>query len=101
MRRSLVALALCLLTLPAAAAHAAQKAPCILGDSSSPTCLWWNAKVTLVSDGDTIEVKIPGQGTAQVRYIGINAMELHRYSHTAAKRRGDCMGGPAAYFAGK
>ncbi|MEA2172250.1 MAG: competence protein ComEC [Solirubrobacteraceae bacterium] len=96
MRPVIVALvALFLAAVPARASTA----PCIPGDGSSPTCQWWNAKVTLVADGDTIDVKIPGDGAASVRFIGINAMELSKYSHTASARRGDCMGVPAANFA--
>ncbi|MEA2171351.1 MAG: competence protein ComEC [Solirubrobacteraceae bacterium] len=93
-----VIVALVALFLAAVPAHAAT-APCIPGDGSSPACQWWNAKVTLVADGDTIDVKIPGEGAASVRFIGINAMELSKYSHTASARRGDCMGVPAANFA--
>jgi endonuclease YncB( thermonuclease family) len=91
-------LGLILALLVPATASAARKAPCIPGDKSSPQCLWWTAKVTLVADGDTIEVKIPGEGAAQVRFNGINAMELHKYSRTPSARRGDCMGVPAANF---
>jgi endonuclease YncB( thermonuclease family) len=54
-----------------------------------------------VADGDTLRVRIPGEGTADVRFIGINAMELHHYSHSAGARRGDCMGVPAANFIDK
>ncbi len=95
MRRHALLITLALFALPAAA-NAAKKAPCIPGDPSSPSCLWENAKVTLVADGDTLEVKIPKKGAAQVRFIGINAMELHKYSHTPSKRRGECTGVAAA-----
>lgn len=90
-------LAITALLFAAIPAHAA-KGPCIPGDGSSPTCEWWNAKVTLVADGDTIDVTIPGEGKKSVRFIGINAMELTHYSHTASQRRGDCMGVPATNF---
>jgi len=56
-------------------------------------------KVAFVADGDTIDVDIAGDGTsrpARVRYIGIQAMELSRYSHTLSKLRGDCWGVAAA-----
>ena len=80
-----------LLLLPApAAAGAAYKAACVPGEASSPACTWWEGKVTFVSDGDTVDVRIPGQGVKQVRFTGINAMELQRYSSTPSKRRGDC-----------
>jgi endonuclease YncB( thermonuclease family) len=91
MRRHLALILLAFLALPAATASAAKKAPCDKGDRSGPQCLWWNAKVTLVADGDTVKVNIPGEGPAEVRFIGLNAMEMHRYSHTPSKRRGDCM----------
>jgi endonuclease YncB( thermonuclease family) len=96
--RRLLLLALLLAAVLPAAASAARKGPCVPGDASSPQCVWWNAKVTLVADGDTVRVRIPGEGTADVRFIGINAMELHHYSHSASARRGDCMGVPAANF---
>jgi endonuclease YncB( thermonuclease family) len=98
MRPVIVALVALFLAAAVPAAHAASSAPCIPGDASSPTCQWWNAKVTLVADGDTVDVNIPGEGKASVRFIGINAMELHKYSHTASARRGDCMGVPAANY---
>jgi len=56
-------------------------------------------KVVFVADGDTVDVDIAGDGTrrpARVRYIGIQTMELHRYSHTLSKLRGDCWGVEAA-----
>lgn len=56
-------------------------------------------KVVFVADGDTIDVDVAGDGTSRpsrVRYIGIQAMELSRYSHTLSKLRGDCWGVDAA-----
>jgi len=76
--------------LAAAAADAAYRAKCVPGEVSSPTCTWWEGKVTFVSDGDTLDVRIRGQGVRRVRLTGINAMELQRYSSSASKRRGDC-----------
>jgi endonuclease YncB( thermonuclease family) len=74
----------------AAPARAAWHAPCMSG---GPRCTWWNARTTFVADGDTIRVRISGKrGIATIRFTGINAMELHRYSSTASKRRGDCHG---------
>src|SRR3954467_12786829 len=74
----------------AAPAQASWHAPCAPG---GPTCTWWNARTSFVADGDTIRVRISGaRGIATIRFTGINAMELHRYSSTASKRRGDCHG---------
>ena len=55
-------------------------------------------KVVFVDDGDTVDVDIAGDGThrpVRVRYLGIQAMELSRYSPTLSKLRGDCWGVPA------
>jgi endonuclease YncB( thermonuclease family) len=74
----------------AAPADAAWHAPCMPG---GPTCTWWNARTVFVADGDTIRVRVSGgHGIATIRFTGINAMELHRYSSTGSKRRGDCHG---------
>ncbi len=78
-----------------ATAHAAWRAPCTPG---GPTCTWWNAKVNLVADGDTVRADIHGVGRRDVRFTGINAMELSVYSHTASRRRGDCHGVAATNF---
>jgi endonuclease YncB( thermonuclease family) len=83
-------LPLLLLLLAPATADAAYRAKCVPGDPSSPACTWWNGKVTFVSDGDTVDVRIRGQGIRQIRFTGINAMELQRYSSNPSKRRGDC-----------
>jgi micrococcal nuclease len=56
-------------------------------------------KVVFVDDGDTVDVDIAGDGTSRpvrIRYIGIQAMELHVYSHTLSKLRGECWGVAAA-----
>src|SRR4051795_6802479 len=56
-------------------------------------------KVVFVDDGDTIDVDVTGDGTSKpvrVRFIGIQAMELHVYSHTLSKLRGECWGVDAA-----
>jgi endonuclease YncB( thermonuclease family) len=58
-----------------------------------PTCTWWNARTTFVPDGDTIWAKLAGsRRTWTVRFVGINAMELRRYSAIASRRRGACHG---------
>jgi endonuclease YncB( thermonuclease family) len=49
--------------------------------------------VTWISDGDTVDVDVDGDGTRKpvtVRLIGIQAMEQSRYSAVASRRRGDC-----------
>ena len=68
-------------------------------DPGSPRCHFWYGKVKLVADGDTIDVDVFGDHTHQtkrIRFTGINAPELHRYSHYRARRRGECNGVPAA-----
>ena len=76
--------------LPAVPAHAAFRAPCTPGDAVGPRCTWWNARVTFVADGDTIDARIAGVGTRRIRVIGINAMELSVYGRTPSRRRGAC-----------
>jgi micrococcal nuclease len=86
-------LAACL--LPAAATA---KAPC-LPTGGWPACHFWYGKVTFIDDGDTLDVDIDGDGThtpRRVRFTGINAMELRRYSKYAARRRGACHARAAA-----
>lgn len=73
-------------------APAAYRAKCVPGEAGSPTCTWWDAKVTFVADGDTVDVRIRGGREQHVRLTGINAMELRRYSKYAGRRRGDCHG---------
>src|SRR4051812_42340543 len=83
-----------IILLGAAPAHAAWRAPCVPG-TNGPQCTWWNARTTFVADGDTIRVHLEGDRSgriATIRFTGINAMELHRYSATASRRRGECHG---------
>src|SRR3954464_7765401 len=88
----LVALTAALLAVTAAPARAAWRAPCVPG-TKSPACTWWNARTTFVADGDTIRVQLAGERRiSTIRFTGINAMELHRYSAKASRRRGDCHG---------
>jgi micrococcal nuclease len=80
----------------AAPASAATVGPCFPG---GPQCTFWTGKVTLVADGDTIDVDIAGDGTSRarrVRMAGYNAAELRRYSNHASRRRGECHGVAAA-----
>lgn len=96
--RRLVSLAILVLVLAGLAvgpaAQASFRAKCIPGQGSSPACTWWNAKVTFISDGDTIDARISGGGRGEkhIRFTGINAMELQRYSKYPNRRRGDCHG---------
>jgi endonuclease YncB( thermonuclease family) len=94
MRRSLLALLAALASLVLApAAHAATKGPCVPGQAK-PVCHFWTGKVTFVSDGDTIDVDIDGdsRGAQHIRFTGVNAMELTRYSKYPKRRRGACSG---------
>jgi micrococcal nuclease len=82
-------------SLPAAASA---KAPC-QPQPGSPGCHFWYGKATFIDDGDTIDVDIAGDHThasRRVRFTGINAMELRRYSKYAARRRGACHARAAA-----
>lgn len=52
-------------------------------------------KVVFVDDGDTVDVNIKGDHTnrpVRIRYIAIQATELHVYSKTLSKLRGECWG---------
>src|SRR4051794_22275482 len=99
MRRPLLALLATLASLlpllaAASGAQAATRGPCIAG-TPGPMCHFWTGKVTFVADGDTIRVDIDDDGTSAektIRFTGINAMELTRYSKYPARRRGACMG---------
>jgi endonuclease YncB( thermonuclease family) len=76
------------------AAQAAWRAPCVPG-TARPACTFWTAKVMSVSDGDTIRVRLGG-AVRNIRFTGINAMELTRYSYTPSHRRGACHAAAAA-----
>jgi len=76
----------------AAEARSPYRAPCLGG--SGPTCSFWTARVVQVADGDTIRVRIAGdrapRGVQTVRFSGINAMEMTRYSNSPRNYRGEC-----------
>ena len=97
MRRRLLALAI---ALPAAIAAAdtagAERAPCAEG-AKRPSCRFQNARVAFIADGDTIRVRLGGR-LRNVRFTGINAMELSRYSKYPSRRRGACHGLEATAF---
>lgn len=82
-------------------ATAALVAPMLLTTlpAQAATSVKQYGKVKFVADGDTIDVDIARDGTrkpVRVRFIGIQAMELHKYSHTLSKLRGECWGVDAA-----
>ena len=82
------------LLLLAPAAHGVRRAPCVEG-SARPKCTFWDAKVKFIADGDTIRADVEADGTHAVktiRFSGINAMELSRYSKYPSRRRGACHG---------
>lgn len=94
LRRLLVPLAALLITAGALAvtAHAAT-GPCVPG-TSTPRCTFWSGKVTSVSDGDTMRVRLSTGAHVIVRVSGINAMELTDYN--TRHREGACHGVQAA-----
>jgi endonuclease YncB( thermonuclease family) len=84
MRRLILALSLLALAgASPAAAHGRETTGACLGPGAGgPICHFWTAKVVSINDGDTIGVDIDGDGSRrvyQVRFIGLQAMELHRY----------------------
>jgi endonuclease YncB( thermonuclease family) len=84
--------------LTAAAGLVAPMLVSVAGPAQASSAVQYG-KVKFVADGDTIDVDIAGDGTrrpVRIRYIGIQAMELHVYSHTLAKLRGECWGVAAA-----
>ena len=93
--------ACCLLTVLAllcGAATASGATGSCRPDGAGPDCRVWKGKVTEVNDGDTVDVDIDGDGSRRrhtVRFIGVQAMELTRYSRNPRKRRG-CNAVPAS-----
>jgi endonuclease YncB( thermonuclease family) len=86
---------------PPALARNRWTGPCVEGQKA-PVCHFWKAKIAKhrgrkpiagIADGDTIRVKIFGdrsRAPKSVRLVGINAMELSRYSNIPSRRRGAC-----------
>jgi endonuclease YncB( thermonuclease family) len=72
-----------------AAADAARTGPCIPGQSR-PVCVIWTGKVTFVGDGDTLDIRVKGEGFRRVRISGIQAMEQTVYAERPRDRRGEC-----------
>ena len=97
MRRGLLALAATLLAATLAAdPAAARRAPCAEG-AKQPLCTFQDARAVFIADGDTIRVRLGGR-LQNVRFTGINAMELTRYSKYPGRRRGACHGLEATAF---
>lgn len=75
------------------ASASAATGPCGVG-SAVATCHIWNGKVTFIGDGDTVSVKLdeqkPKDAPIRVRITGIQAMEEHVYTTSAAQRTGEC-----------
>ena len=94
----LIGLTIALAVAPAASARL-HRGPCLPERPDGLRCFVWTGKTTFIDDGDTIDVNIAGDGTSRpqrIRAIGINATELHVYSHDASGRRGECHGVAAA-----
>jgi endonuclease YncB( thermonuclease family) len=94
LRRLLVPLG-ALLIMAGVLAVAARGAtgPCVAG-TTTPSCTFWDGKVTSVSDGDTMRVRLSDGRDVIVRVSGINAMELSNYD--TRNRQGACHGVEAA-----
>jgi endonuclease YncB( thermonuclease family) len=92
MRRLLLIFSLLALAglAPAPAAEARTwMAPCLGPGQGGPTCHFWTARAVSINDGDTIGVRVDGERRVwQVRFIGVQAMELHRYD--PAHWAGEC-----------
>jgi endonuclease YncB( thermonuclease family) len=82
--------AICACALCTQPAHARTwTARCVGPFKSGPRCHFWTARAVSINDGDTIGVRIDGQRRVwQVRFIGLQAMELHHYD--PRHRSGQC-----------
>ncbi len=94
MQRLALALLVAAIAAMAAAipADAVSRGRCLKG---GPKCWFWKAKVDHVADGDTLRADIAGDHKKKiesVRFINVQAMELHRYSRHPERRRGECHG---------
>ena len=93
MRRP-VLLAAFLFFLGAPAAAGAARVPCH-PDGGGPSCRVWTGTVLSVNDGDTFKVDLDGDGSRRgvdVRFAGVQAMELTVHHPDPAKRRDECHG---------
>ena len=78
------------LLLPASSE--ASTGPCFPGARGRP-CHFQTATVSWVNDGDTVYADLDGDHSHRIysiRFRGVQAMELHRYSPHRALRRGEC-----------
>lgn len=93
MRTSFLGLLVALGAFAAAPAAQAATGPCLAGVPGSPTCTIWDAKISVVDDGDTVQARIKqGKGFTKrvsARINGLQAMELQSYSRKQG-RKGDC-----------
>jgi endonuclease YncB( thermonuclease family) len=91
MPRLLLAAVLVALALPVATE--ARTTSCLPG-GDGPRCQLWTGKVVSVNDGDTFKVDIAGDGRrgVDVRFAGVQAMELTVHHPDPAKRRDECHG---------
>lgn len=94
MRRLLALLAALIAVSAATAGGADASTGHCLPDGTGPICHFWGARVTAVSDGDTIKVDLDGDRGHRVypvRVTDIQAMEQSVYSfHHPDRRRGEC-----------
>src|SRR5688500_12985698 len=86
-RLALPLLAAAVMLTAGTSAASARKAQC-LGGWPDTKCLVWNAKVVNVDDGDTLTVRVAGQGVQKIRLNGIQTAELFNYKPN--HRRGYC-----------
>jgi endonuclease YncB( thermonuclease family) len=92
-RSRLLVILLAATALTASAASAEASTGRCLGDGTGPMCQFWTAKAVSINDGDTIGVDVDGDGNHreyQVRFLGLQAMELTRHSDSPSKQRGEC-----------
>jgi len=85
--------AVALLAASASARAAEPDGPCLPDQPDGPICHFELARVTYITDGDTIHVDLLDDDTTstiRVRFTGIQAMEQTVYSHNRIKRRGEC-----------
>src|SRR4051812_20223412 len=91
MRRGLLApVGALMLALLATGTAEARRAPCAEG-TKRPLCTFSDARAVFIADGDTIRVRLAGR-IRTIRFTGLNAMELTRYSKYPGRRRGACHG---------
>jgi len=79
MRRFRLALSIGLAAVAVLALTAPANAASCIGGVKGSKCIVWNGKVTNVDDGDTLTVRVRGQGVQQIRLNGIQTMELFTY----------------------